>query len=331
MELPRTYVTNKFRTFSAKVKETRRYLNGCCPVCREGNSWNIKTRLFYFLDDDYLFCHNCNRSWFPINWIMEVSNSSYKEIINELKNEDYEVEYANSLEISPQKAYNVPTLPGECVNLRDELQVNYFKNYPIINQIKTYCENRRLFTAINSPKTFFGCLNDKFHGNRLIIPYYNEKGKIESYISRKILNTDTKAKYLLKFGSNKPIFNLSKIDEKFPYIFLFEGQIDSLFVQNGVAISGVHLTTEQEQAIVQNFPFHRLIWVLDNFRKEEKEVVDVIVDKLKKNETVFLYENDFSNYKDLNDFCVEKGQDFIDPALLLNSSFSGEKGLIRMY
>ena len=93
MELPRSFVTAKFRTYSAKVKETRRYLNGCCPVCREGSSWNVKTRLFYFLDEDYLYCHNCNRSWHSINWIMEVTNSSFKEVMKELKEEAHKLKY----------------------------------------------------------------------------------------------------------------------------------------------------------------------------------------------------------------------------------------------
>jgi|688.fasta_scaffold280589_2 hypothetical protein len=330
VELPQSYIIDKFNIYSSKVKESRYYLNGCCPVCREGKSWNVKTRLFYFLEDNYLFCHNCNRSWFPVSWVMEVANLSFKEVLEDLKDNNYSTDYSLVVDSVEKAVYEVPTLPGECVNLRDELQVKYFDNFPIVKTTLQYCKNRRLFSAINSPKTLFCCLNDKFHGNRLIIPFYNEKGKIESYISRKISDNDKKAKYLIKFGSKKPVFNLNKIDENFPYIFIFEGQIDSMFVKNGIAISGTHLTNEQEQEITNNFPFHQKIWVLDNYRFEEKEVVDIIINKLKNNEKVFLYEGIYSKTKDLNDFCVENKIDCIDPNDIINFSFSGEKGLLKL-
>lgn len=328
--MPQEYVISKFNTYSAKVRQTSRYLNGCCPICREGNSWNVKKRLFYFLNDDYLFCHNCNRSWFPYSWVKEVTNLSYKEIREELKDYDYDETYSLWVENETEKVFTLPVLPGECVNLKDELQLKYFSTNSVVNEVYKYCKSRRLFTAINSPKTFYCCLNDKFHGNRLIIPFYSDSGKIDCYISRSVLKTDSKAKYLMKFGSKKPIFNLDKVDENYPYIFIFEGQIDSMFVKNGVAISGVYLTDEQEQEIIQKFPFHKIVWVLDNYRFEEKDVVAVIVEKLENNQQVFLYEGEFSQYKDLNEYCTKKEQDYIDPALLLKGSYSGQKGLLKM-
>jgi hypothetical protein len=255
---------------------------------------------------------------------------TFKEVMEELKDQNYEIEYKFVVEDEQKFEYEIPTLPGECINLQDELQLKYFSINNMVKETYQYCKERRLFTAINAPKTLYCCLNDKFHGNRLIIPFYNEQGKIETYISRKILKTDKKAKYLMKFGCKKPIFNLSKVDENYPYLFIFEGQIDSMFVKNGIAISGIHLTTDQEQEILNKFPFHNKIWVLDNYRFEEKEVVDVIKEKMKNNERVFLYNDEFSSYKDLNEFCTKKEQDFVDPALLVNNSFSGQKGLLKM-
>lgn len=330
MDLPQSYTIDKFYTYSNKVRESQSYLNGCCPICREGNSWGSKRRLFYFLNHDYFYCHNCGCSWTPISWIKEVTGMSFKEIKEDLKHYDYDPKFKLFVESSENKVFEMPVLPGECVNLKDDLQLKYFSSYEIVKEAYSYCSSRRLFTALNSPKTFYCCLNDKYHGNRLVIPYYNEKGKIESYISRKLLNTDFKAKYLIKFGSKKPIFNLYKIDENFPHIFLFEGQIDSMFLKNGVAISGVHLTEEQDSELTKLFPFHERIWVLDNYRFEEAEVTKIIAEKLKKREKVFLYDDDFKNFKDLNEYCVKKEQDFVDPALILNSCYSGEKGLIKL-
>jgi hypothetical protein len=263
-------------------------------------------------------------------WIKEVCGLTFKELKDELKDYNYDEDYELLFDVKDDKVFDLPPLPGECVNLTDELQLSYFKNYPIIDLALQVCNDRRLFTALNAPKTYYVCLKDKYHQNRLVIPFYNERGNIISYISRGIMNNDSRAKYLMKFGKDKPIFNLDKVDEDYPYIFVFEGQIDAMFVKNGVAIAGTHLSNSQEDELMRKFPFHNIIWVLDNYALEDEDVRKVIRDKMKANESVFLYENDFSKFKDLNEFCVEKKQDFVDPALILNSCYSGEKGLIRL-
>ena len=283
----------------------------------------------FYLDNNIL-TGNCSRGWTPFFWVKDACGLTFKEIKKELEGYSFDFRYKSITDQQDEKIFDLPALPGECVNLRDSLQLKYYSKYKVVTLAREYCEERRLFTAINSPKTFYCCLNDKFHGNRLIIPYFDDKGKVECYSSRKLLESDTKAKYLLKFGSKKPVFNLSKVDENFPYIFLFEGQIDCMFVKNGVAVSGTKLTKEQEHAITSQYPFHKIIWVLDNFRFENKEVIKIIKDKMIKNEHVFLYDGDFSPFKDLNLYCIKKEQDFIDPALLINGSYSGEKNLIRL-
>jgi hypothetical protein len=283
----------------------------------------------FFLDGN-IITGNCNRSWTPYFWIKEVTGLSFKEICSELKDYDYDSKYKLIVDKVEERVFDLPTLPGECVNLKDSLQIEYFKNYPVVNIALDVCNERRLFSALNAPKTYYVCLNDRFHGNRLIIPFYDNHGKIESYISRKLLDSDNKAKYLIKFGSDKPIFNLDKVDENYPYIFIFEGQIDCMFVKNGVSVAGTRLTESQEETLLRLFPFHQLVWVLDNYTLEGSEVRKIIEDKFKNNQTVFLFENGFSKFKDFNDYCVEKKQDQIDPALILQHSYKGSAGLVRL-
>ena len=255
---------------------------------------------------------------------------SFEQIKEELKDYDHDVKYKLFIEAVEERHFEVPMLPGECVNLKDALQMEYFKDYPAVQIANKYCETRRLFTAYNAPKTYYCCLNDRFHGNRLIIPYYNEKGKIDCYISRKLLDGDDRAKYLMKFGSKKPIFNLAKVDESYPYLFLFEGQIDSLFVKNGISVAGVYLTEDQDAELTKLFPFHERIWVLDNYRFEAEEVREIIIKKMKNREMIFLYNGAFEEFKDLNEYCVKKEQDQIDPALILQSCYTGDKGLLKL-
>lgn len=268
-------------------------------------------------------------SWTPYFWIKEVSNMSFKDIIKELKDYDYDPDFKLVVDAIEERVFDVPNLPGECINLSDPIQLNFYKNLPILDIAQGYIKTRRLDTAINRPNNYYLCINDKFHRNRLIIPYIRDK-KVVYYTSRKLLKDDPKAKYLMKFGSDKPIFNIEKVDPNYPYIFVCEGQIDAMFLKNAVAISGTFLTNNQEQLILQDFPFHQLVWVLDNHRFEQEEVREIIVNKLKSGENVFIFENEFEKYKDLNDFCTEKNLDHIDPDLILKSVYKGSKGLLKL-
>lgn len=327
MEIPQSYTISKFFSYANKTKQHSRYLNGGCPICHEGSNWDTKQRLYYYIQDDFLYCYNCARSWNPYWWVKEVSGMSHKELKDDIKEYTGDSDYILQWEQEASKEWTLPDLPGECVNLRDAMQLKFYRKLPIVQKALDYCKSRRLFDAINTPKTFYVCLNDKYHKNRLIIPFY-KNNRIICYTSRKILDDNT-AKYLLKFNSPKTIFNIDKIKTEIPYIFLFEGQIDSMFVQNGVAVSGLTLTQQQEQELSQ-FPFHEKIWVLDNLKFEKKEVINKIISKLRAGERLFFYENEFAPFKDLNDFCVEKKQDFVDPALIVESSFTEEKGLLRV-
>lgn len=330
MDIPVAYTLSKFNQYCGKTVQNNRWANGSCPVCHEGDSFGKKKRLYFFFKDDYLFCHNCGQSWNPYFWIKEVTSMTWKEIRDEVK--EYtgdDVGFVERTFVS-ESNFEVPTLPGECVNISDVNQLIFYKDNWVVDKAIAYIKKRRLHTAKFSPKTYYVCLNDKYHKHRIIIPYYNEYGRIESYISRTFLDRDERMKYMLKFNSPKAIFNLDKIDITIPYVFIIEGPIDSMFIQNGVGISGVYLTDKQEDDLNAAHPFHKKIWIFDNFRKEGSTVKKIIADKLKDGETVFLYEGDFEPFKDLNEYCTAKEQDSIDPALIVNSSYSGGKGLLRL-
>ena len=307
-----------------------RWANGSCPVCHEGNNFGKKKRLYFFYNDDYIYCHKCGQSWNPYFWIREVTGLSWKEIRDEVK--EYSGDDVGFVErtFTSEKVFEVPTLPGECVNISDVNQLIFYKDNWVVDKAIDYIKHRRLHTAKFSPKTYYVCINDKYHKHRLIIPYYNEYGRVDNYISRTFLDRDERMKYMLKFNSPKSVFNLDKIDIDIPYVFLIEGPIDAMFLQNGVAISGVHLTEKQDMDLNNVHPFHKKIWIFDNFRKEGDTVKKIITNKLKDGETVFLYDGEFSEYKDLNEYCIEKKQDFVDPALILKYSYSGQKALLRL-
>ena len=121
-----------------------------------------------------------------------------------------------------------------------------------------------------------------------------------------------------KEGFEKSIFNIDRIDINIPYIFIFEGPIDAMFVKNGVSVAGLTLSDTQLTQLSE-FPFHKKIWILDNPKIDEsamKKTQELLLNK----ESVYFWPFDNKN-KDLNEWCVNEKKDEIDYNIIINNLY----------
>jgi len=164
-----------------------------------------------------------------------------------------------------------------------------------------------MHTAINKSPNLFISLTDSTHANRLCIPFYDRNKKIAFYQTRALDKTEPR--YLGKTGYDKTVFGIDRIDLDIPYIFIFEGPIDAMFVRNGVAVAGINLTRTQSEQLSE-FYFHKRIWVLDNpsLDSTSKQKTEELIER---NETVFSW-NIGCGYKDFNEWAIFEDLDEID-------------------
>ncbi len=296
--IPKEYTLSKFFQFSGKPEKTGKNYRASCPNCREGNSWLIKKRLYFFPESNSFYCHNCNTRWSAYKWLTEVCRLSFQDIKYDLKDDTFEV----FDKIEEEEEQYIPVLPKDCINLSDHTQLNYYKDNKIVQHALQTIEQRLLNKAPNRPKTFYVSLVDFKYKKRLIIPFFDEDGQIEYFTGRALLKNQT-PKFLNKRGEKK-IFNLHLVNEDIPFIYIFEGPIDAMFVENGIAISGIHLSEEQEREIKKKFPNHKLIWVLDNPRLDEASRKTLLKKMDEEEVSFFLYSNEYSSFKDINDYCI---------------------------
>lgn len=327
MELNQEYLIELFFTHCKRPlhKKYNNIYNAECPVCKEGKSAGRSRRLFYFPSKQYFYCHNCCRSWKPFDWIKEVTNLSVAEILkqNDLKNQNHNQTRPKTEIVAKQ--IELPDLPENSIDLTDEFQLDYFQQHKFVKLAKQYCEQRRLFTAVNSCKKFYISLEDKIHKNRLVIPFFNEQNKAESYQTR-ALTTNQFPRYLTKFGE-KSIFNIGNVKSEIPYVFVFEGPIDSMFVQNGVAIASLTPTFKQ-QTILQNLIGYELIYVFDN-DKNNKQTARRIQKHIKENKQIFIWPKEFKKYKDFNELCCKLELDEIPWQFIVKHSAKGAEAEIK--
>ena len=162
--LPEAYIVQKFYQFAGRPKYNRltKTYQGGCPICREGKSWGRKRRLFYIVKDNYFHCHNCGWHSNPINWILEVSNDSYEDLMEESKEFDILPEDLNKTKINDTVSKILEQrLPEDSINLYDDSQVSYYKSNNTIRLAIQYIKNRKLDIAINKPIGVYISLKDK--------------------------------------------------------------------------------------------------------------------------------------------------------------------------
>lgn len=330
VELPTEYVIDKFYQFASHPKHNK-YTNvfsAKCTICHEGKSWNKKRRLYYITNDNYFYCQNCQRSWNPINWILTVSDLSYNEIIEEIKEYDGEIKLPNDKQIITKKTFG--TLPADSINLFDNQQLDFYKDDRVIKDALEFIKKRKLNTAINKPRALFISLRDQIHKNRICIPFYDENNQIQFYQTRAIYEKDEYqyGKYLSKINGDKTVFGLKNIDPENDTLFLFEGPIDAMFVKNGIALGGITIS-ELQREVLKKYTFYNKIWVLDN------PFIDTTAcDKIKKlidlNERVFICPENFRKHKDINDICMQFNLNQISGKFILKNSFNGIKALMAL-
>lgn len=338
MILPQSYIVQKFYQYAGypKYKKYNNTYEAGCPICREGKSWQRKRRCYYIVDDDYICCHNCGWAGKPLKWIQDASGLTFKEIVDEASTYDILPIDIGREELVTKKIFETDTLPLDCINLFDPDQLSYFKNNKVVLDALKVINNRRLNSAVNKPDSLWLSLTDKVQKNRIVIPFYDEKGEIVFYQTRAIYNGDRNIpKYLGKMNGEKSLFNLNKISSDLEYIFIFEGPIDAFFVKNGTAVAGIQEKSDKTFSYLQkeqlkSFKFHKRIWVLDS-QWLDLASLSKTHRLLDNSETVFIWpEKIGKQFKDINDVCMAAKINEVSPQFIIENSHNGLKAKLLM-
>lgn len=260
-----------------------------------------------------------------MDWVKEVSGLTFPEIVKRNKEK---IEGNNTFikPISaPAQPVEIPDLPENSIELTDPKQADYFFDDDYVMLAQKCIRERRLVTAVNSCKKFYISLEDKVHKNRLVIPFFDENKKVICYQTRALTDKEF-PRYLTKYGE-KEIFNLANIDPEIPYVFVFEGPIDSMFVKNGVAIASLS-PTEKQLTTLNNLIGYEKIYVFDN-DKNNPQTAKRIEKHIKQNKRIFVWPQEFKKFKDFNEVCCKLKIDEIPWKFIVKNSAEGAEALIK--
>jgi len=125
---------------------------------------------------------------------------------------------------------------------------------------------------------------------RLLIPFRDEQGEVFAYQGR-AFGKETPKYITIKLEERDKIFGLDRVD-KSKHVYVVEGPLDSLFLDNCIAIAGADVPSMDCDFTV----------IFDN-EPRNKELLKQIDKEIKKGHSVVLWP-DQMNWKDINDMII---------------------------
>ena len=318
--IDRTYllrVSARLQRFTQKKTDL---YNFRCPLCGDSQKNKIKARGFiYRKKDDYFYmCHNCSASTTFYNFLRQVDESLCKEY--QLERYKNGTQHANTPPPSFTEAKEKPVF-------KEKIQLESINSLPEEHFAKNYVRQRRIPEALQSQlyyapdfAAFVQSLGVEKEGlqkndHRLVIPFYDENKNLVAVQGRALGESKLRYITIKLHDDNQKVYGLDRIDLEKP-IYVVEGPIDSMFLENAVATADSNL-----ESIINILPKDKVVLVFDN-EPRNKEIVKKINLAIDNHFNVVIWP-EFIDSKDINemildDFSPDEIQDIISNNTFVN-------------
>ena len=306
-------------------KKTDYLFNFRCPHCGDSQKSKTKARAYlYRVKNDMFFkCHNCGQGQNLANFIKFIDPKLYEQYLLE--------RYKKSAPATPKPKFDFK--PTKFTNQTPIDDLKSIKDLPEDHPARLYCVNRKI------PEKYFDklFLSDKFmtlvnevkpntykitkDHPRLIIPFYDTTGKIFAFQGRAF--GKEQPKYLtIKLDENKQkVYGLDKVNFQKP-IYITEGPIDSLFIDNCLAAGGADLFLKNK------IPNENITYIFDN-EPRNKEIVNRMYKVIEQDFNVVIWPEDLQ-LKDVNDMIMSGLTKFELQDIISNNTYSKLSALTKL-
>ena len=309
-------ISNRLPLF--KQKNDRLY-NCRCVICGDSSVKKNKTRGYFYAVKNELFykCHNCNVSMHFGTFLKQLDSLQYSQYVLERYSEGMPM---NKPHQKSEPAFKMAAPVFEKKNILNELFVR-LDSLPNDNEAVKFCIDRKiprekfdgLYYVDNIKK--IEQLSDKYKGTlktdepRLVIPFYDAEG-ILTGVTCRALRGESLRYVTIKISEDKPfIFGMDKVNRN-KKIYVVEGPIDSLFIDNCIAVAG----TSFGKLDTLGIPKDKLVVIFDN-QPRNKEVSKIIDKAVNSNYNVVIWPQTLQE-KDINDMVLADK----DPAKIISKN-----------
>ena len=312
-------VSPKLQKFTQKKENL---YNFRCPLCGDSSKNKTKARGYvYEKKNNYFYmCHNCGASTSFYNFLEKVDSTLVKEYALE--------RYKNGEQ--GRDNYVKPTfdeLHTEVPKFKRALGIPSVHSLPEEHYAKVYVKSRRIPEGFHSDlyfaadfKSFVESLKIEKEGlkeddPRLVIPFYDEDKNLVAFQGRAL--GESKLRYITvkTDKDNHKLFGTDRIDKE-QMIYVVEGPIDSMFLENAVATADSNL-----MAASKHFDKSKIVLVYDN-EPRNKELHKQMDKAIEEHYNVVIWP-EMIEEKDINDmvlngFSPDEIQDIISKHTFVN-------------
>jgi transcription elongation factor Elf1 len=298
-----SYLDTKYINLaSASLQKYKKVKNGLwtfrCPYCGDSKKNKNKTRGYIFqAKGDHVFkCHNCGVTRSLSNFLKDNVPHVYDEYVMERYKEGTIGKNVPKPDLT--KFITKPKFAKRTVDLKRLSSLNNFhvaKKYILDRGIPEnkldrlyYCPNFKEWTNTQK-QTFSDTTNDE---ERIIIPLNDTDGNLIGFQGRS-LSPNAKMRYItVMLDEDAPkLYGLDSINKN-ETIYIVEGPLDSLFLENAVAMCGSDVD-------IRSFGWSDYIWVYDN-EPRSRQITDKISKSIDRGDKVVIWPSSVKE-KDLND------------------------------
>ena len=323
-----SYIDLKFisnlKSRLSQFKQKNDYLfNFRCPHCGDSKKSKLKARAYlYRVKNDMFFkCHNCGMGQNLANFIKFVDPKMYSEYLLERYKKGAPATPKPQFDFKP--VFEDQTILDDLKSIKQLDDEHPAKQYVIGRKIPSefydklyFCDKFGSLVNKVKPKTY----GDKDHP-RLIIPFYDTTGKLFAFQGRAF--GKEQPKYLtIKLDENKQkVYGLDKVNFQKP-IYITEGPIDSLFIDNCLAAGGADLFLKNK------IPNENITYIFDN-EPRNKEIVKRMYKVIEQDFNVVIWPEDLQ-LKDVNDMIMSGLTKFELQDIISNNTYSKLSALTKL-
>ena len=229
-------------------------VNFRCIFCGDSHKSATKKRGFYYLNNASYYCFNCGTAMSGIKLLESLSGRDYDEIKRE-----YLKLYAKSgFNMGLSAQYEVPKTEPGIFDLKSVIKPEWKKQ--LSKDASDYIAGRMVDRAPFLKEDLYSCIGKS--GEYILIPWI--VNGVEAYYQLNDYKKLGPIKYVFPKNKKKLVYGLDNIDATWPYIIVFEGVYDSLFVKNAVAVGTKSITQYQLDLIKERWPNHKIVVSFDN-------------------------------------------------------------------
>lgn len=278
------------------------------PICGDSKTDEHKARFWAYpvKDSIRVHCFNCDQDMWLSQYLKEFEQDLYREYLLEKRKEQvYDKAPVKKVEISDKFKAKLPKIESlpTCERL-DTLP----PAHPIIKYVTDRCipkdKFKRLWFTMEWPKLVNsvnpGTYKHEANEPRLVIPIFNKEKEIESFQGRALRKNDPRKYMTIKAHDEaSKIYGLDTVDDR-KLVWVTEGPIDSLFIDNAIAITGGSL----DLSII---PFkNNRVWVMDA-EPRHPDTIKRMQRLIEAGEKLVFWDKAPWKSKDINDMIMKEG------------------------